>query len=128
MTSGLSIAGVTYRNLLAWQECRRLVKAVYRATEHFPASERYGLTAQMRRAAVSAACNIAEGFGRWGAGESAHGASIALGSLAELDTLFVLSEDLELFTGSLAAELEAIRAEAGRYTWGLLRKAQRARS
>ena len=118
---------MAHRNLLAWQECRRLVKAVYRATAHFPASERYGLTAQLRRAAVSAACNIAEGFGRWGPGESARGASIALGSLAELDTLFVLSEDLELFTRSVAAELEAIRAEAGRFTWGLLRKAQRAR-
>ena len=76
-----------HRNLRAWQQAVDLVCAVYRFTEAFPDSERYGLSSQMRRAAVSVPANIAEGFARSGTRELIHFLSIASGSLSELDTL-----------------------------------------
>ncbi len=54
----------SYRDLVAWQKAIELAKTIYRATDHFPRTETYGLTAQLRRAAVSIPSNIAEGQGR----------------------------------------------------------------
>ena len=76
-----------HRNLRAWQQSVDLVCAIYRFTESFPDSERYGLSSQMRRASVSVPANIAEGFARKGTKELLHFLSIASGSLSELDTL-----------------------------------------
>ena len=56
--------GKSYRDLVAWQKAMKLVSQVYDDTEHFPDRERFGLTSQIRRAAVSIPCNIAEGQGR----------------------------------------------------------------
>ena len=56
--------GRSYRDLIVWQKARVLVKEIYLATQSFPPEERYGLTSQIRRAAVSIPCNIAEGQGR----------------------------------------------------------------
>lgn len=114
-----------HRKLDAWQVCRQLANAVYRATKTFPADERFGLTSQLRRAAVSAAANIAEGHARWGLKEGAHGASISLGSLAEIDTLLAIAEDQGYLKGELLAELEALRERASQVTWGLHRKLRR---
>ena len=111
-----------HRNLIAWQACRALIGEVYRSTASFPASEQFGLTSQLRRAAVSSACNIAEGFARTGPRETAHGLSIALGSLAEIDTLFAVSEDLGYIKPTRLAELEALRTRASQLTFGLMRK------
>ena len=80
-------------NLLAWQTAIALVKEVYKLTQSFPSSEIYGLSAQMRRAAVSVPSNIAEGAGRTGPKEFAQFLSIAKGSLSELETqLFIAAE------------------------------------
>ena len=76
-----------HRNLRAWQQAVDLVCVIYRFTESFPDSERFGLSSQMRRAAVSVPANIAEGFARSGTKELIHFLSIASGSLSELDTL-----------------------------------------
>jgi len=76
-----------HRTLKAWQEAIELVDAIYSATAEFPADERFGLTSQLRRAAVSVPANIAEGFARTGTRELLHFLSIASGSLSELDTL-----------------------------------------
>ena len=76
-----------HRNLRAWQQAVDLVCAIYRFTEAFPESERYGLSSQMRRAAVSVPANIAEGFARSGTKELIYFLSVAGGSLSELDTL-----------------------------------------
>src|SRR5687768_922524 len=79
-----------YKNLEVWQHGRRLVNLVYRATAKMPPSEQYGLTSQLRRAAVSVPCNIAEGWGRNSDGSFANFLRIARGSLAELETLLIL--------------------------------------
>lgn len=76
----------THRELLAWQQSVRLAKMVYEATARLPKSEAFGLTQQLRRAAVSIASNIAEGAARQSSKEFAQFLSISLGSLAELDT------------------------------------------
>lgn len=77
-----------------WQEGMAVVKDIYRTTGSWPKAEFYGLTAQVRRAAVSIPANIAEGVGRGTAREAGHFARIALGSLYELDTLLQIAADL----------------------------------
>ena len=72
-----------YERLLAWQRCHELVLEIYRATKSWPDSERFGLTAQLRRAAVSAASNIVEENARRGPAELARFLQYAVGSLAE---------------------------------------------
>ena len=76
----------THRDLVAWQEAMNLVEVVYRKTDRFPAREIYGLTAQIRRAAISVPSNIAEGAGRNSSREFFQYLGIATGSLAELET------------------------------------------
>jgi four helix bundle protein len=75
-----------HRDLVAWQQAVDLVVVVYQSTKDFPKSELYGLTSQMRRAAVSVPANIAEGAARTGRPELLRFLSIAQGSLSELDT------------------------------------------
>jgi four helix bundle protein len=79
-----------------WQRARVLAKKVYQETEHLPTIERFGLQSQMRRAAVSIVANIAEGYGRGGDGDLERHLRIASGSAAELETLFLLSNDVEI--------------------------------
>jgi four helix bundle protein len=79
-----------YKELQIWQKGMALVKDIYRVTEAFPASEKYGLAAQLRRAAVSVPSNIAEGQARNGTGEFLQFLSHASGSLAELETQILL--------------------------------------
>ncbi len=85
-----------HRTLKAWQEAIELVDTVYSATAAFPADERFGLTSQMRRAAVSVPANIAEGFARTGTRELLRFLSIASGSLSELDTLIEVAKRQKL--------------------------------
>jgi len=83
-----------YKDLLVWQKGMNLDKLVYKLTMRFPAEERYGLTSQLRRAAVSVPSNIAEGQARRGTNEFLQFLSIAEGSLAELETQLLLSVEL----------------------------------
>ena len=76
----------SHKDLKVWQESMTLVVAVYKATEDFPKHEIYGLTSQIRRAAVSIPSNIAEGAGRRGNKEFIRFLYIALGSLSEVET------------------------------------------
>lgn len=85
-----------HRTLKAWQEAINLVDAIYSTTAEFPADERFGLTSQLRRAAVSVPANIAEGFARTGTRELLHFLSIASGSLSELDTLIEIAKRQKL--------------------------------
>ena len=83
-----------YKDLLVWQKGMALAKQVYQLTQKFPVEERYGLTSQLRRAAVSVPSNIAEGQARRGTNEFLQFLSIAEGSLAELETQLLLSAEL----------------------------------
>jgi len=76
----------SYRDLLVWQKAKALAVRIYESTEQFPKAETYGLTSQIRRAAVSVPSNIAEGQGRLTPGEFLHFLGQARGSLLELDT------------------------------------------
>ena len=108
-----------YERLLAWRHCHRLALFTYRVTDGFPKAELYGITSQMRRAAASAATNIAEGSAKRGTSELRRFLDVALGSLSELSYLGLLARDLRLFAGSDWQEFDRLHAEAGKTTMGL---------
>jgi four helix bundle protein len=95
----------SYRDLEIWKRSLVLVADVYRVTRHFPSDERFGLTSQLRRAAVSVTCNIAEGYGRSTRGEYLNHLSIARGSLLEVEALCAVCQTLSLLGG---AEVELL--------------------
>jgi four helix bundle protein len=111
----------SYRDLVVWQKAMALAIAVYRATGHFPKDELYGLTSQMRRAAVSVASNIAEGQARHSRREFLLFLSHARGSLAELETQSVLAARLEFLSPESEQSLADRIAEVGRLLSGLRR-------
>lgn len=84
----------SFKDLKTWQKGFDLVKEIYRVTKTFPREEVYGLTSQMRRAAVSVPSNIAEGFQRWHEKEFKQHLNIALASLAELETQTLIAGEL----------------------------------
>ena len=84
----------SYRDLRIWQHGIELAKEVYRLTARFPPEETYGLTSQLRRAAVSVPSNIAEGQSRGKAGDFSRFLRISLGSLSEVDTQLVIACEL----------------------------------
>jgi four helix bundle protein len=96
-----------FRKLEVWQRTQNLVRSVYRVTGVFPSAERYGLTSQMRRAAVSVSANLAEGCGRMGDVELRRFVRISLGSLAELECNLLLAHDLQFVEEKIANELAA---------------------
>ena len=102
-----------YRDLLVWPKGISLVKRIYEITGRFPSDERFGLTAQMRRAAVSIPSNISEGQARKSTREFVQFISNAEGSLAELDTQIVIAGELRFVAGAevsvIAAELDELR-------------------
>lgn len=86
----------THRDLEVWQASLVLAESIYRATSRFPDAERFGLTAQMRKAAISVLSNIAEGAARGSSREFARFLSIARGSLAELDSQVTLATRMQM--------------------------------
>ncbi len=84
----------SFKDILAWQKGRELNLLVYKLTGKFPKEEQFGLTSQLRRAAVSYVSNIAEGFGRRGLKEALHFYNISRGSLEEVRCQLVLGLDL----------------------------------
>ena len=109
----------TYRDLEAWKQGMTLVEDCYRATVPFPANELYGLTSQIRRAAVSIPSNVAEGRCRHTTKVYANHVSIALGSLGELETCIELSTRLGLLKERQATRLMASAGSVGRLLTGL---------
>ncbi len=94
-----------FNKLEVWQRARKLCKSVYNITENYPTSERFGLTSQIQRAAVSIASNIAEGAGRLSKKEFLHFLSISNGSAYELETQVYISKDLEYISEEKEKEL-----------------------
>ncbi|HVN94074.1 MAG TPA: four helix bundle protein [Terracidiphilus sp.] len=112
----------TFRDLLVWQRAIQLATAVYRLTSAFPKEEIYGLTGQMRRAAVSAGSNIAEGQGRLTTGEFRHFLGMARGSNLELQTQIEVARALKFGDAGLLKEVEELSFEVGKMINGLLAK------
>jgi len=83
-----------YKELVVWQKAKEFAVAIYRATEAFPKTERFGLTSQLQRSAVSVPANIAEGWGRGSTKEYIQFLTVARGSLMELETHLIISGDL----------------------------------
>lgn len=103
-------------NLDVWKRAHRLVQEIYAATTGFPLDERFGLTAQIRRSALSIPSNIAEGSGRNGRPDYARFLDIAVGSCSELEYQVILAGDLGYLDGTITARLRddcrAVRAMA----------------
>ena len=112
----------SHKDLLVWQKGISLAKLVYALTRSFPAEEKFGIVAQMRRAAVSIPSNIAEGQARHTTGEFIQFISHAEGSLAELDTQLILSIELKFCTASAAIPAFELIGELRRMLNALRRK------
>jgi four helix bundle protein len=112
--------GRSYKDLVAWQKSMSLVTEVYRATAAFPKDELFGITSQLRRAAVSIPSNIAEGQGRLSEKEFRYFLGQARGSLMEVETQLQIAENLGSLQKKLASELLASCTEVGRILNDLL--------
>ncbi|MGA7079288.1 MAG: four helix bundle protein [Terriglobales bacterium] len=108
-----------YRDLIAWRKATDLALEIYRATQKFPKEEIYGLTSQMRRAAVSVASNIAEGKGRYSLKEFAQFLYRARGSLLELETQLFMASELHYLEPLVFRRMEDRTKELGRILNGL---------
>jgi four helix bundle protein len=91
----MKTAARSFKDLIVWQKAHQFVLEIYRFTRSFPADERFGLTSQIRRAAVSVPANIAEGFPKRGPSDKARFFNIAQGSLEEVHYYLILAKDLD---------------------------------
>lgn len=107
-----------FQHLIVWQKAHALALQVYRTTGTFPADERFGLTSQMRRAAVSVPSNVAEGSGRSSDADFARFIDIALGSSTELEYQLLLARDLGFIHNDRYQELDELLAEVKRLLVG----------
>ncbi len=110
-----------YTDLIVWQKAMDMVEDAYHCSRTFPVEERYGLTAQLRRAATSIPSNIAEGQGRRTAGEFRNALSIANGSLREFETQVLLATRLAFLSETDSCRLMQQASEVGRLIAGLSR-------
>ena len=110
-----------YRDLMVWQKGIDLVKEVYLLSDQFPNQELYGLTNQIRRAAVSVPSNIAEGQGRNNNKEFKRFLKIALGSLAEIDTQLEISQILGFISNEQMEQFQENITNLRRMIFGLIK-------
>ena len=94
-----------FLNLEIWKRSRHLVKQIYIVSKNFPHEEKFGLTSQIRRAAVSVPSNISEGCGRGTDAQLKHFLDVTIASLCELETQIYLSHDLEYLSTKVTDEL-----------------------
>jgi four helix bundle protein len=113
-----------YKDLLVWQKGMELVSLIYRLTRAFPTDEKFGLTSQMRRAAVSIPSNIAEGQARHTTGEFIQFLSHAEGSIAELDTQLIIAIKLNYCESAAVQPMQNFITELRKMLNGLRRKLQ----
>ena len=111
-----------YRDLKVWQRAMDLVSGIYEITKAFPREEMYGLTSQIRRAAVSVPSNIAEGQGRRSDREFSRFLSIAHGSLREMETQVLIAQRLGYLQDENADGMLGLSAEVGRLMNGLSKR------
>jgi four helix bundle protein len=109
-----------YKKLRAWEVADEIAREVYRVASKFPKEELYGVTSQLRRAALSVPTNIVEGYARASKNEFRRFVAIALGSLAEVDYLLGFSHELGYLEEEEFEEIKQAREECGRLLWKLL--------
>jgi four helix bundle protein len=112
----------TYKDLFVWQRSIQMTVAIYQLTSTFPSDERFGLTSQLRRAAVSVASNIAEGYGRGSKGEYKHFLGMARGSNSELQTQLVIAGELGLGNREALNKADSLSVEVGKMLVSLMQK------
>jgi four helix bundle protein len=111
----------SFRNLTVWQRAIQLTVAIYKLTSSFPDSERFGLVNQLRRASVSVASNIAEGYGRSTKGEYIQFLGHARGSNSEVETQIVIAKALGFGSKQMLKMSEDLCSEVGRLLGALLK-------
>lgn len=111
----------SYRDLKVWQDAMTLVEDCYRLSQEFPREEQYGLTSQIRRAAVSIPANIAEGYGRNSTGSYISFLRNAQGSLKELETHLILAQRLKFGSCKKGSVMLSHCESIGRMLLGLVR-------
>lgn len=102
-----------FRKLIVWQKAHQLALSIYKVTEKFPKQELFGLTSQMRRAAVSVPANMAGGYAVGGKNQFGHYLDIAQGSLAEVEYYLILALELKYITQAEYNQAESLRSETG---------------
>ena len=110
----------SFRDLIVWQRSMQLTVAIYRLTQNFSHDEMYGLSSQIRRAAVSVPSNIAEGQGRQSTGEFRQFLGISRGSNSELQTQLEIARALGIGNSKLIDEAESLSHEVGKMLFTLL--------
>lgn len=110
----------TYEDLKVWQKAMELVYSVYELTQRFPKDEQYGLTSQIRRAAVSVPSNVAEGKGRRTNKDTVVFLCHARGSLFEVNTQLLIAKHLGYIAAGEAESAQSLSAEVGRLLNGLI--------
>jgi four helix bundle protein len=113
--------GQSSRDLVVWQRAIQLTVDIYKLTAKFPDAERFGLTSQMRRAAVSIASNISEGYGRATTGEYVQFVGHARGSCSELETQIVIAKALGFGIAENLDSAEILCSDVGRLLGALLK-------
>jgi len=114
-----------HKDMDVWKVAMELVEEIYRLTKGFPKEEMYGLSSQLRRAAVSIPSNIAEGAARQTRKEYIQFLYYAQGSMSELETQLDLSNRLSYLTAESLTKIEDIRERVGKMLYGLIRKLKR---
>ena len=109
----------SYRNLIAYQKSKEVVKRTYQLLKKFPAEERYAMCDQLRRASVSITSNIAEGVNRFSVKDKVHFIEIAFGSLMEVSSQFEIAEDLGYITANDRLSMDELVKEVARLLSGL---------
>ena len=111
-----------FRTLTVWQKSHDMTREIYQASQKFPGTETYGLTSQLRRAAVSVSANIAEGCGRGSDPDFARFAQMAMGSASGVEYLLLLARDLAYVDRDVHADLEGRIVEVKRMLSALIGK------
>jgi four helix bundle protein len=116
--------GESFRDLTVWQRAIELTLAVYKLTATFPDAEKFGLTNQLRRASVSIASNIAEGYGRSTKGQYVQFLGHARGSASEVETQLVIARALSFGSKDALAKAEKLCSEVGRMLRTMMKSLQ----
>jgi four helix bundle protein len=114
--------GASFKELIVWQRAIELTTEVYRLTAAFPSSEQFGLSNQLRRASISIASNIAEGYGRSTRGEYLQSLGYARGSTCELQTQLIIAKALGFGAANAHESAESLSADVSRLLIALMRK------